>query len=366
MLPQSFQGWIAALDFLSFGAASIALFAAFWVLVNPREGRTPDSLLALILVLLSANTLHPLVMLSGKAPGIAALEPLQYLFLASLLWYVRSLDKARWWGFELLVLIPPVVFIFVPMEASRPIYSIAFWVILVAAALILLAPLSISLHRHRARLKTEYSNLQGVDPGWLAGFLRLLWLVFGLYALCLAFLVHAPHEFPLRRLLSAAMGLLAVYLAWKALGRKARAIPTARTEPREDFHEELRGDLVLPQREKQARLLEALLREKGLFRDPEITLDDLAGAAGLSRHDTSAALNQGLGSSFYDLVNACRIDEFKRLAGDPSRAEEKILSLAFEAGFNSKPTFNLVFKKLTGETPSQFRKRMEIVSNPDA
>ena len=254
-------------------------------------------------------------------------------------------------------ILPPLAFLFLLREDSPSAYSIAFWLILVVVALVLLAPLSLSLSRHRLRLKEEYSNLQGVDPGWLTGFLRLLWLLFGLYALCLAFLMHAPEDFLFRRLLSAAMGLLAVYLAWKALGRKARIFPEALESPRET------PSVSSPT--PNALRLEALLREGKLFLDPELTLENLATEAGLSRHETSAALNQGLGVSFYDLVNTCRIEEFKRLAGDPARSEEKILSLAFEAGFNSKPTFNLVFKKLMGVTPSQFRKSAGIGSHPD-
>jgi AraC-like DNA-binding protein len=54
-------------------------------------------------------------------------------------------------------------------------------------------------------------------------------------------------------------------------------------------------------------------------------------------------------------VNGYRVREVQRriLAGE-ARAVT-ILSLALDAGFASKSTFNLVFKKHTGQTPSDFR-----------
>ena len=77
----------------------------------------------------------------------------------------------------------------------------------------------------------------------------------------------------------------------------------------------------------------------------------------------SAVINQELGMNFYDLVNSYRVQEFRALLADPSRREEKLLTLAFDAGFNSKPTFNKVVLKLTGRTPSQLREE-EIASRP--
>jgi AraC-like DNA-binding protein len=61
--------------------------------------------------------------------------------------------------------------------------------------------------------------------------------------------------------------------------------------------------------------------------------------------------------NFYDLVNGYRVEEAKRLLLDPKNTNYTILSVGFEAGFNSKTTFNTVFKKFTGLTPTDFRKK---------
>jgi AraC-like DNA-binding protein len=73
----------------------------------------------------------------------------------------------------------------------------------------------------------------------------------------------------------------------------------------------------------------------------------------------SQAINDGMKKNFYDLVNSYRVEEAKRLLMDEKNNNFTILSVGFEAGFNSKTTFNTVFKKFTGLTPTEFRARQK-------
>jgi AraC-like DNA-binding protein len=50
------------------------------------------------------------------------------------------------------------------------------------------------------------------------------------------------------------------------------------------------------------------------------------------------------------------VEEMKKLLADPQKQARTILSLAFDAGFNSKPAFNTIFKRFTGLTPTQYKK----------
>ena len=65
-------------------------------------------------------------------------------------------------------------------------------------------------------------------------------------------------------------------------------------------------------------------------------------------------INNIVKQNFYDYVNNFRVEEFKSLANDPANMHLKILSLAYDAGFKSKTTFNTTFKKITGQTPSEY------------
>jgi AraC-like DNA-binding protein len=92
---------------------------------------------------------------------------------------------------------------------------------------------------------------------------------------------------------------------------------------------------------------------EGWWRDPELGLERLAQLLGTNTSYLSRALNEGLGVSFNDAINRLRVDAVCTAlrAGSP----QPVLTLAFEAGFNSKSSFNRCFKALTGTTPTRFR-----------
>ncbi|MDZ7608951.1 MAG: helix-turn-helix domain-containing protein [Cyclobacteriaceae bacterium] len=67
-----------------------------------------------------------------------------------------------------------------------------------------------------------------------------------------------------------------------------------------------------------------------------------------------------MATNFYDFINKYRVDEFIGKLNNPANEFYTLLALAHESGFNSKATFNSVFKKNTGLTPSAFYKQMKI------
>jgi AraC-like DNA-binding protein len=77
---------------------------------------------------------------------------------------------------------------------------------------------------------------------------------------------------------------------------------------------------------------------------------------GISTRSLSALINGHFGQNFYDFVNSYRIRDAQRQLNDP-RQESKTIQRIFEdAGFSSKSTFNTFFKRVTGITPSEYRK----------
>ncbi len=99
-----------------------------------------------------------------------------------------------------------------------------------------------------------------------------------------------------------------------------------------------------------------LLETKKLYRDPNLNMSILSEHTGLSNGYLSQIINQKRGQNFFDLVNGYRIEEVKEKIADRAYDHYSILGIAQEAGFKSKSTFNSVFKKMTGKTPSQFKK----------
>jgi AraC-like DNA-binding protein len=88
-------------------------------------------------------------------------------------------------------------------------------------------------------------------------------------------------------------------------------------------------------------------------------LSMLSNLSGYPPHTISEVLNGLFNQNFNDYVNNYRLEEFKTLAGKKENKYKTILSLAYDSGFKSKATFNNVFKKFTGKTPSQFLREIE-------
>lgn len=104
----------------------------------------------------------------------------------------------------------------------------------------------------------------------------------------------------------------------------------------------------------QGRHWRETLAERGWWRDPDLSVDTLARHLGTNTNYLSRAFNDGLGLSFNAAVNQLRVDAvadaLRRGEGDGD-----LLALGLAAGFNSKTSFNRVFKASTGLTPSQYR-----------
>lgn len=103
------------------------------------------------------------------------------------------------------------------------------------------------------------------------------------------------------------------------------------------------------------KLLHVMETEKP-YMDGELTLSKLAERLSMPASHLSQTINERLKQSFSDFVNAYRVEEMKRRLLDPALSRYSILGIAEEVGFNSKSSFNAVFKKHTNMTPSEFRK----------
>jgi AraC-like DNA-binding protein len=103
------------------------------------------------------------------------------------------------------------------------------------------------------------------------------------------------------------------------------------------------------------KLLHCMETEKP-YVDGELTVQKLAEKLSVPANHLSQTINETLGQSFSDFINSYRIEEAKRRLLDPAFKHLSVLGIAEEVGFNSKSSFNAVFKKHTNTTPSEFRR----------
>jgi AraC-like DNA-binding protein len=108
-------------------------------------------------------------------------------------------------------------------------------------------------------------------------------------------------------------------------------------------------------------LIETVEKEK-LFLDRDLTIHGLSRRTGIPRHHITQVLNEKYERNFFTFINEYRVNEVLKRFSDPKYNNYTILAIALDSGFNSKTTFNSIFKLQTGKTPSQYREERTGIS----
>jgi AraC-like DNA-binding protein len=112
--------------------------------------------------------------------------------------------------------------------------------------------------------------------------------------------------------------------------------------------------------DKIAQIVIQYMQSNKPYLDPELTLDQLSSLLSLRPRVLSQVINKMLGENFYDFINRYRIEEASRMLTNPKDKKITILEVLYDVGFNSKSSFNTLFKKYTGLTPSEFKKKNQL------
>ncbi|WP_036196117.1 helix-turn-helix domain-containing protein [Maribacter antarcticus] len=103
--------------------------------------------------------------------------------------------------------------------------------------------------------------------------------------------------------------------------------------------------------------IEEFMIQKEPFLNPEFTIKDLASQLGMNERELSILINTQFGKNFYEFTSDHRISKAKEILKDKGSSNLTILEILYKVGFNSKSSFNTIFKKNTGVTPTIFRKK---------
>jgi AraC-like DNA-binding protein len=203
-------------------------------------------------------------------------------------------------------------------------------------------------------IRQEVSNTENVSISWVRFFMAVFLVVNITFLFCLIAVMHLDVSNWVWKSAGIILSLSIVALGYKGILQKEvfdagdNASPTIQSPPDKVPHVD--NALI----EKLIRFME----EKKPYLDPELSLSTLSKAIGVNRNQLSQLINEGTGENFYDFVNKYRVEEVKRLMIDPQKQNYNLLGLALEAGFKSKSTFNLIFKRFTGLTPTEYKKNI--------
>ncbi len=135
-------------------------------------------------------------------------------------------------------------------------------------------------------------------------------------------------------------------------------LPERRVKQKVEEERKYEGSTLTPGKVRTySRKLVKLMEEDKRYLDPALSAAMLAKTLGISRKHLSQVINQQFNLNFKNFVNKYRVEEAKKKLLDPKEQDFVLLKIALDAGFNSKSVFNEAFKKFTGMSPSEFRKK---------
>lgn len=240
------------------------------------------------------------------------------------------------------------------------------------------------LRRHREHVKDSYSNTERVTLRWLlwlgasaVGIWAVATILDLLKAFAIADVAWAEDIIDLSvAVLVCVIGYIglrqpevfhyhtaefAIPAGLTAIGQASALLPDAltATETEAELETQLpryqHSGLSEAESKRIKQRLLALMDRDRPWANSALTLADLAALISTTPHKLSEVLNAEIGETFYDFVNGYRVRDVQRRITAGEAETRKILALAMDAGFASKSTFNVVFRKHTSQTPSEYR-----------
>ena len=225
------------------------------------------------------------------------------------------------------------------------------------------------LVRHKRNIRNLFSDLGGKDLFWLDMLVGLIFVLSG--NVIVDELMQLMGEEAIRQgniemlfdiILVASFGLFALRAKpplpnWSQGIVNQPAISPKMSETdyvRSGAPSYARSGLTKQDLERFAARLELKMKEGQLWRNHSLNLRSLAAEISLSSIHLSEVLNVHLETNFYDYINQHRIRESCQFLASTNQS---VLEISELVGFNAKSTFNASFKKVTGQTPTQWRKR---------
>lgn len=208
------------------------------------------------------------------------------------------------------------------------------------------------------QLKNQYSDFSSTEPGWL----KVLTIGF-MASWSLSGISHVIAQYASPDV-SDSFGIADNYVTFILINALftyslvyAHKLLTTRPEPVRDKTEEKLTSDAIEQVQQGMEMHKLYLKQN-------LNIEEFSRRVDLPVKEVSAVINKHYGTNFFEFMNSYRVEEAKRLLIDPAHADMTILDILLKAGFNSKSAFHRFFNRLVGISPTEFRKRGVMDSNP--
>ncbi len=359
--------------FLIFSIIQAFLFAGLFVSKQNRS--SADYTITLLLLLLAVHSFLILVNLNNDYTALFRIMPitLTLLYGPLLLSYVTTLrsEVSKIQSTIFLHLIPFLIFLLLTVFLSD---NLSFQKILslsgaVSGLLYCLLTL-FSIKKHKKRIVDLYSTTKGVSLSWLNKVVKgivFIWagafiLVFLKQVLQINiylnwFFIFIPlfisyigyHGFKQQVIIQVAQ------VDEDKINSEIIAIPTSDKQLYDTDSSYKKSGLLNQDMEKIFSSLELLMKTNKLYLESNLNLQDLAEKANFPQHHITQTLNSFAKQNFHDYINSYRVNEFIQKLKNGDGNNFSLLGIAFDCGFNSKSSFNRIFKNSTGQSPSEYK-----------
>lgn len=217
------------------------------------------------------------------------------------------------------------------------------------------------LKRYRKKLLDSVSSTESIHLTWL-NTLFYIWLIIAMVLVPIGMLSIGSAWLPTDLLENlVAIGSMAFVFVMGYYGFKQTAV-FSNLElilPDQSIGKYTRSGLTSEEATALHKRLLELMLEKKPYLNGQLSARDLAMEVGISVNYLSQILSKKQSQHFFDFVNSYRVEEVKQKMNDAKYQRFTLLAIALESGFNSKTSFNTIFKKFTGQTPSQYYRSIE-------
>jgi len=360
----------------------LGLTLGVFLLINKSVKTTANRYLGLLILVIITYFIPPIFHragLIGEVPHFVGMMRIAPFLLGPLAYlYVRACTQ-KGFEFRLILFLHFIPFIFdifyhLPFYMQAGVEKLKFaknfratgdiqehplWLAAKAISMIIYFVLSARLIlQYRKHLTNTVSTVDANFHRWLLIFIFTLTIPF------IGLIGYAITKFNGTGILGVAVTLfpfiLAIYFATLIKPELFHAFPHQMLIPEsaEDKKQRYeRSSLKDTQKQKYLeKLLNYVIDEKP-YQSPDLTLAQLAEQTNIAPHYLSQVINEKLNVNFLDFINGYRVKAAQNLLTNPKFSHYTILSIAYDAGFNSKSTFYTAFKKITGMTPSAYRKQ---------
>lgn len=351
-------------------------FLFFLLLISKRQKRQEHWFLASIFLLVTVNSVF-VFLFAKRSNGfyLAGFSEVNFalpMLYGTLFWfYTKSIVQSQFrfsyrhiWHFVpfglflLWLLLPLISSIQLPITKllGYPLIKLIVNPIYLFAILVLLS-------RYRKDIMNHVSNTDKVNLLWLD------WITVGaiiLWLIALVGYIYSKNTTAVKPLLTDYVILC--FLAFYLFALAFIAFKKTDLFKQENLPYVRNADLDIAQEISEKQSVDAenfdgelsklikLMESDQAYLDSQLTLYSLSDLSGIPQYRLSKALNNTLKQNFFEFVNSYRVKHVKKMIDEGMGKQMNLLGIAMDSGFNSKASFNRIFKKIEGMTPSQYLK----------